>query len=77
MKTATGKSARKYACSRCGRKDVADEMVYSPHTLARYCADIDACAKRVRRQRPVCDYHGRGCDGTCDLHLLDEYGAAL
>jgi hypothetical protein len=73
----TLKTVRRYACGRCGEQSPADEMVYSRQTLTRYCADIVACTKRVWERRPVCDYHGRGCDGTCDLHLLDEYGATL
>jgi hypothetical protein len=70
-------AVRKYACDRCGEKSPADEMVYSHFTTKRYCSDLVACAGRVWDKQPVCDYHGRSCDGTCDLHLLDEYGATL
>lgn len=39
----------KHACARCGKKDLAERMVYSRFTRARYCADMTACDRRFKR----------------------------
>jgi hypothetical protein len=41
--------AVKYACERCGKKDVLERMVFSHWTRRRYCSDLDACERRVKR----------------------------
>ncbi len=41
-------TATLHSCARCGRKDTAEHMIYSRHTHARYCWNLDACASRVR-----------------------------
>jgi hypothetical protein len=47
MATAT---ATKHACARCGKKDVAERMVFSTFTRNRYCRDMTACDKRFKRR---------------------------
>lgn len=49
--TKTGK-APKYACGLCGRLDIAERMVFSTHTGARYCGtDFNGCRARAARKR--------------------------
>lgn len=49
MPLASKPKPRLYECARCGKKQPADRMVHSTFTRLRYCADIDACGRRVRR----------------------------
>jgi hypothetical protein len=43
----------RYPCSRCGKKDTAEHLVYSRFTGNRYCPDLDACDRRAKRRRKV------------------------
>lgn len=43
-------TVRRYACAVCGRRDLADRMIYSRHTGNRFCSDFGACRKRLRRK---------------------------
>ena len=47
MATATGH--RLYLCARCGKRATADRMVFSAFTRNHYCADVDACTRRAKR----------------------------
>lgn len=38
----------KHECAKCGRRDYAENMVYSRHTGKRYCRDLD-CHRRRKR----------------------------
>jgi hypothetical protein len=40
---------RTYECARCGKRQQADRMVFSSHTRNHYCAQIDACSRRAKR----------------------------
>lgn len=41
----------RYACNRCGKRGLAEKMVYSRHTGNRYCTDLDGCARRAANRR--------------------------
>lgn len=41
----------RYECARCGHRSAADAMIYSHWTRNRYCANVDACARRRKRRR--------------------------
>jgi hypothetical protein len=41
-------------CARCGKRLSANNpYIYSRFTHSRYCANVNSCAKRVRRRRRV------------------------
>lgn len=44
-------AAVRYPCALCGKRQVAEKMVYSRHLKVRYCADIMACDVRSKRAR--------------------------
>jgi len=46
---ATAIKARTIPCALCGRRDVAERMVYWTHTGNRYCRDVLRCDKRRKR----------------------------
>lgn len=41
----------RYACARCGKRQPADQMVYSRFTKNRYCRQLDDCARRAKRRK--------------------------
>ena len=46
MTTAVAKrTTKKHPCARCGRKDVADRMVFSKWTRSHYCGPGRGCGK--------------------------------
>lgn len=45
--------APRYACTRCGKKRAATEMIYSRWTHHRYCANLAECARRALRSAAV------------------------
>jgi alpha-D-ribose 1-methylphosphonate 5-phosphate C-P lyase len=47
--TASRTANRTHVCALCGKRMLAEHMVYSTHTRNRYCADTQACNKRYRR----------------------------
>lgn len=53
MTTAT--SHRVYTCARCNKQATADRLVFSAFTRNHYCADVDACTRRVKRTRNTTD----------------------
>lgn len=45
----TAATVVRHACARCGKKQKAEQMVFSSHTRKRYCSDLGACGRRARR----------------------------
>lgn len=41
----------KYPCGKCGKRATAEQMLYSRFTHARYCTDLDACARRAAKRK--------------------------
>lgn len=42
----------KHTCARCGKRQRAEQMIYSRHTRNRYCRDFGACDRRTLRRGP-------------------------
>jgi deoxycytidylate deaminase len=42
-------SVARYPCSRCGKRDVADRMIFSTFTRNRYCRDMTNCDRRFHK----------------------------
>jgi hypothetical protein len=53
LKAASGQGwakPRLHECTRCGKPDVAENLLYSSHTRKRYCLDFATCDRRARRK---------------------------
>jgi hypothetical protein len=47
-------------CSRCGKRQPAEKMVYSRFTRNHYCADFDPCDRRRIRNARKANYGAVG-----------------
>jgi hypothetical protein len=45
----TKTAIKTYACERCGKRDIADNMIFSTHTHARFCQSFRLCDRRRAR----------------------------
>lgn len=58
-----------HTCARCGKHVTADHAVFSSFTRNHYCADVDACTRRVQRSH-------RNTTGPAALVLEERGGRA-